>query len=80
MPVFRWLPLARQFPPIATISGRVGALEMPSNRDVLVMVLLTVLAAKPPESAPEIGLSSAPVDRENFGTLGTKCFDFNNLG
>jgi hypothetical protein len=42
----------------------VGALEMPSNGDVLVMVLLTALTSKKPESIPEIGFFSAPVDRE----------------
>jgi hypothetical protein len=56
--------MARQFSQSQRFSGRVGALEMPSNDDVLVMVLLTALAGKKPESVPEIGFFSAPVDRE----------------
>jgi len=38
---------------------------MASNGDVLRMLLLTALAEKQPESAPEIVFFSAPVDREN---------------
>jgi hypothetical protein len=60
---FRGLLLARQFPQSQRFSGPVGALEMLSNGDVLVMVLLTALAGKQPESAPEIGFFSAPEDR-----------------
>src|SRR5882757_4674777 len=37
---------------------------MPSNGDVLMMLLLTALAGKQPESVPEIGFFSAHVDRE----------------
>jgi hypothetical protein len=37
---------------------------MASNGDVLMLLLLTALAGKQPESAPEIGFFSAPVDRE----------------
>jgi hypothetical protein len=35
---------------------------MASNGDVLMMLLLTALAEKQPESAPEIVFFSAPVD------------------
>jgi hypothetical protein len=64
MLVFRWLPLARQFPQSQRFSGPGGAQEMASNGDVLMMLPLTALAGKQPESAPEIGFFSAPVDRE----------------
>ncbi len=37
---------------------------MPNNGDVLMMLLLTALAGKQPESVPEIGFFSALVDRE----------------
>jgi hypothetical protein len=37
---------------------------MASNGDVLMLLLLTALAGKQPESAPEIGFFSAPVDQE----------------
>jgi hypothetical protein len=63
--VFWWLPLARQFPQSQRFSGPGGALEMPSNGDVLMMLLLTALVGKQPGNAPEIGFFSAPVDREN---------------
>jgi hypothetical protein len=56
--------LVRQFPQSQRFSGPGGVLEMPSNGDVLMMLLLTALAGKQPESAPEIGFFSAPVDRE----------------
>jgi hypothetical protein len=49
---------------IATILRPTCALEMASNGDVLTMLLLTALVGKQPESAPEIGFFSAPVDRE----------------
>jgi len=62
--VFPGLPLARQFPQSQRFSGPGGALEMPNNGDVLMMLLLTALAGKQPESAPEIGFFSALVDRE----------------
>jgi hypothetical protein len=61
--MFESLPL-RQFPQSQRFSGPGGALEMPSNGDVLMMLLLTALAGKQPESAPEIGFFSAPIDRE----------------
>jgi hypothetical protein len=38
-------------------SGPGGALEMPSDGDVSMLLLLTALAGKQPESAPEIGFS-----------------------
>jgi hypothetical protein len=39
-----------------------GALEMPSNGDVLMMLLLTALAGKQPQNALEIQFFSTPVD------------------
>jgi hypothetical protein len=62
--VFWWLPLARHFRQSQRFSGPACALEMASNGDVLTMLLLTALVGKQPESAPEIGFFSAPVDRE----------------
>jgi len=56
--------------------AQVGALEMPSNGDVLMMLLLTALAGKQPESAPENGLFSAPVDRETSVRLGDEVLPF----
>jgi hypothetical protein len=56
--------LFRHFPESQRFSGPAGALEIASNGDVLMMLLLTALAGKQPESAPEMGFFSAPVDRE----------------
>jgi hypothetical protein len=43
---------------------------MASNGGVLMLLLLTELSGKQPESAAEIGFFSAPVDREISVRLG----------
>ena len=45
-------------------------LKMASNCDVLMLLLLTALSAKQPESAAEIGFFSGAVDREISVRLG----------
>jgi hypothetical protein len=53
-----------QFPQSQQFSGQAGAQEMASYGDGLMMLLLTALAGKQPENAPESGFFSASMDRE----------------